>query len=101
MREGMSRDGGAGEMMSMMSMIISKGSVSMDQRLSREVTMIDIGDIDIHILIGIGAVRGAEADQESADADDNEREPEMWNPNSIGFSYESHDSMKSTMRFDT
>jgi hypothetical protein len=98
MSESMNRDGGAGEMRSMK---ISKVSVSMGQRLSLEVTMIDIGGIDIHILIGIGAVRGAEADQESADADDHVREPEMWNPNSIGFSYESHDSMKSTMRFDT
>jgi hypothetical protein len=98
MRESMNRDGEVGEGRSMM---ILKVSVSMGQRLSREVTMIDIGDIDIHILIGIGAVRGAEADQESADADDNVREPERWNPNSIGFSYESHDSMKSTMRCDT
>jgi hypothetical protein len=95
MRESMNRDGGAGEMRGMM---VSKVSVLTGQRLSREVIMIDIGDIDIHILIG---VRRAEADQESADEDDNVGKLERWNPNSIRFSYESHDSMKSTLRFDT
>ena len=62
MRESMNRDGEVGEMTSMM---ISRVSVLMGQRLSLEVTMIDVGDTDI--LIGIGVVRGAEADQESTD----------------------------------
>jgi hypothetical protein len=95
MSESMNRDGGAGEMRSMM---ISKVSVSMGQRLSLEMIMIDIGDIDI--LIGIGVVRGAEADQESADEGDNVGELERWNPNSIRISCELHDQMISTMRFD-
>lgn len=72
--------------------MILKGSVSTGQRLSREVTMIDIGDIDIHILIliGIGAVRGAEADE-----GDNVGELESWDPN-----MNRNENMKSTTRFN-
>jgi len=83
MRESMNLDDGAGEMRSTMN---SKVSASMGRRLSLKVTMIYIGGIDIHILVGIGVMRGAEADQESADEDDKVEELERRNPNSIRFS---------------
>jgi hypothetical protein len=67
----------------------------MGQKLSLEVTMTDIGGIDI--LIGIGVVREAEADQESADEGDNMGKLARWNPNRIRFSYESHGNMNTTM----
>lgn len=72
----------------MMSLMNWRVSVSMGQRLGLEVTMIDIGDIDI--LVGIGVVRGAEADQESIDEGDRVGKLERRNPHSIKFVYESH-----------
>ena len=95
MRESMNRDGEVGEGRSMM---ILKVSVSMDQRLSREVTMIDIGDIDIHILIGIGVMRGAEAGQESTGEGDHGGKLKRRAPNSINYSCEMHDRMRSMLR---
>ena len=62
MRESMNPDGEVGEMRSTMALRVT---VSMGQRLSLEMTMIGIADIDV--LTGTGVVRGAEADQESTD----------------------------------
>jgi hypothetical protein len=59
----MNRDGGVDRMKSMMS---SRASVLMDR--SREVLMMNIGDIDT--LVGVGAVSEAEADQGSAGGGD-------------------------------
>jgi hypothetical protein len=73
MRGSMSRDGGVGEMRSMM---IWRVSVSMGRRLSLEVTMMDIGDTDI--LIGVGVARGAEADQGSTGEGEHVGELESW-----------------------
>ena len=84
MRESMNRDGEVGEMRSMM---ISRVSVSMGRRLSLEVAMIDIGDIDV--LTGTGIVRGAEADQESTDEGEHAEKLERWDLYSIEFSHES------------
>ena len=94
MRESMNRDGEVGEKRSMM---ILRVSVSMGQRLNLEVTMIDIGDIDI--LIGIGVARGAEADQESTDEGEHAKKLDRRHLYSINFSHESYDRMKPTLRF--
>ena len=83
MRESMTRDGGVGEMRSMM---ISRVSVSMGRRLSLEVTMIEGG---IAILVGIEVVRGVEVDQESTDEGDHAEDLERQNPNNTIFSYDS------------
>lgn len=93
MRESMNRDGEVGEMRSMM---ISRVSVSMGRRLSLEVNMIDVGDTDI--LIGIGVVRGAEADQESTDEGELAQKLERRDLCSIKLSHASYDRMKSTLR---
>jgi len=84
MRESMNRDGAVGEMRNMMTLRVS---VSMGRRLSLEVTMIDIGDIDV--LTGTGVVRGAEADQESTDEGEHAGKLERWDLYSIEFSHES------------
>jgi hypothetical protein len=84
MRESMNRDGAVGEMRKMM---ILRVSVSMGRRLSLEVAMIDIGDIDV--LTGTGVVRGAEADQESTDEGEHAEKLERWDLYSIEFSHES------------
>jgi hypothetical protein len=95
MREGINRDGGAGEMRSLM---ISRASALMGHRLSLEVTMMGIGGIDIPTAIGV--VSGAEADQESTDESDHAENLERRAPDSIRFSYDSHDHMKSIVPLD-
>ena len=96
MRESMNPDGEVGEMRSTM---ILRVSVSMGRRLSLEVTMMDIGDTDI--LIGVGVARGAEADQGSTDEGDHVGELlERRSSYSIRLSYEQHDRMKSILRHD-
>ena len=93
MRESVNRDGGVGEMRSMM---ILRASVSMGQNLSLEVTMIDIADIDT--LAAIGVVRGAEADQQSTDEGEHTEKLERWDLYSIEFSHEPYDHTKPTLR---
>ena len=95
MRESVNRDGGVGEMRSMM---ILRVSVSMGQNLSLEVTMIDIADIDT--LAAIGVVRGAEADQQSTDEGEHTEKLERWDLYSNKFSHESYDRTKNTLRLD-
>ena len=95
MRESMNRDGAVGEMRKMM---ILRVSVSMGRRLSLEVAMIDIGDIDV--LTGTGVVRGAEADQESTDEGEHAEKLERWDLYSNKFSHESYDRTKNTLRLD-
>ena len=95
MRESMSRDSGVGGMRSMM---VLRVSISMGRRPSLEVTMIDIGDIDV--LTGTGVVRGAEAGQESTDEGEHAEKLERWDLYSNKFSHESYDRTKNTLRLD-